>query len=134
MTTKVHVRFWMVKIWHALVFCALPIYLFGFFPWLLGFLVMNIVAGFMLSIVFQLAHTVEHTDFPVADADTNKFQDEFAAHQIKTTANFGTKNKFVSWYVGGLNFRLSIIYFLRFLIHIIRLLVVSLRRCVTNMS
>ncbi|MBK9551282.1 MAG: acyl-CoA desaturase [Saprospiraceae bacterium] len=107
MTTKVHVRFWMVKIWHALVFCALPIYLFGFFPWLLGFLVMNIVAGFMLSIVFQLAHTVEHTDFPVADADTNKFQDEFAAHQIKTTANFGTKNKFVSWYVGGLNFQIE---------------------------
>ena len=107
MTTKVHVRFWMVKIWHALVFCALPIYLFGFWPWLVGFLVMNIVAGFMLSIVFQLAHTVEHTHFPLPDADTNKFEDEFAEHQIKTTANFGTKNKIVSWYVGGLNFQIE---------------------------
>ncbi len=107
MTPKVHIRFWMVKIWHALVFCAIPIYLFGFWPWLLGFMVMNFVAGFVLSIVFQLAHTVEHTDFPVADVDTNKFQDEFAAHQIKTTANFGTKNKIVSWYVGGLNFQIE---------------------------
>jgi len=107
MTPKVHLRFWMVKVWHALVFCALPIYLFGFWPWLLGFLVMNIVAGFMLSIVFQLAHTVEHTHFPLPDADTNKFADEFAEHQIKTTANFGTKNKIVSWYVGGLNFQIE---------------------------
>ncbi|MFW1442967.1 fatty acid desaturase family protein, partial [Vibrio parahaemolyticus] len=28
-------------------------------------------------------------------------------HQIKTTANFATKNKFVSWLVGGLNFQIE---------------------------
>lgn len=107
MKTSDHVRFWLVKVWHALFFCALPIYIFGFWPWLLGFAIVNVIAGFVLSIVFQLAHTVEHTDFPLPDTETNKFEDEFAAHQIKTTANFGTKNKAVSWFVGGLNFQIE---------------------------
>jgi len=65
------------------------------------------VAGFVLSIVFQLAHTVEHTHFPLAHIDTNKLPDEFAIHQIKTTANFATQNKVVSWMVGGLNFQIE---------------------------
>lgn len=107
MTPKVHFRFWMVKIYHALFFIALPIYLFGFLPWLVGFLIVNLVAGFVLSIVFQLAHTVEHTEFPVADIETKMLPDEFAKHQIMTTANFGTKNKVVGWLVGGLNFQIE---------------------------
>jgi linoleoyl-CoA desaturase len=34
-------------------------------------------------------------------------EDEWAIHQIKTTANFATKNKLVSWLVGGLNFQIE---------------------------
>ena len=68
---------------------------------------MGMVAGLVLSIVFQLAHTVEHTEFPVADIDSNKLPDEFAIHQIKTTANFATHNKLISWLVGGLNFQIE---------------------------
>jgi len=68
---------------------------------------MTMVAGFVLSIVFQLAHTVEHTAFPTASEDNNTMSDEFAVHQIKTTANFATKNKLVSWLVGGLNFQIE---------------------------
>ncbi|MCO6459980.1 MAG: acyl-CoA desaturase [Saprospiraceae bacterium] len=102
-----HIRFWLVKIWHAIAFCILPIYLFGFWPWLLGFLIMSLTAGFCLSIVFQLAHTVEDTAFPLPDTDSNKFEDEFAAHQIKTTANFGTGSKVLSWLLGGLNFQVE---------------------------
>jgi linoleoyl-CoA desaturase len=45
--------------------------------------------------------------FPVADVETNKFEDEFATHQIKTTANFGTGSKTISWLVGGLNFQVE---------------------------
>ena len=43
----------------------------------------------------------------LADIDTNKMPDEFAAHQIKTTAKFATNNKLVSWWVGGLNFQIE---------------------------
>ena len=61
----------------------------------------------MLSIVFQLAHTVQHTSFVVPDAETGKIEEEWAIHQVKTTANFATKNRIVTWLVGGLNFQIE---------------------------
>jgi linoleoyl-CoA desaturase len=102
-----HIEFWGVKIYHAAVFVVIPIVFVGWANWIIGFIIMTFFAGFVLSIVFQLAHTVEHTEFPVADIETHKLPDEFAAHQIKTTANFATKNKLVSWLVGGLNFQIE---------------------------
>jgi linoleoyl-CoA desaturase len=102
-----HFAFWAAKLGYAFMMIALPIYLLGFVSWLVGFLVMVLFAGFVLSIVFQLAHTVEETAFPVAAIDTNKIENEWAIHQIETTANFATKNKLISWLVGGLNFQIE---------------------------
>lgn len=107
MGVKEHFSFWLIKVYHGFVFIVLPVMLVGWLSWLIGFLTFSVVAGFILSIVFQLAHTVEGTEFPVADEFSNKLPDEFAAHQIKTTANFATKNKLVSWFVGGLNFQIE---------------------------
>lgn len=102
-----HLVFWGFKLFHAFLFVGLPIYMVGFGDWLVAFLVITLVAGLVLSLVFQLAHTVEHTAFPVANVDTNKLEDEWAVHQIRTTANFATRNKVVSWLVGGLNFQIE---------------------------
>lgn len=107
MSTKEHIAFWAIKVFHLLAYCIIPILVWGFWSWLIGYLVMSFVGGFVLSIVFQLAHTVEHTEFPVADIETNRLEDEFAIHQIKTTANFATNNKTVSWLLGGLNFQIE---------------------------
>ena len=85
----------------------MPIYFVGFSAWLIGFLVFSLVTGFVISIVFQLAHTVEHTQFPVPQVSTGKLEDEWAIHQLKTTANFAPKNKFISWMIGGLNFQIE---------------------------
>ncbi|HEX4850467.1 MAG TPA: acyl-CoA desaturase, partial [Puia sp.] len=102
-----HLVFWGFKLFHAFLFVGLPIYKVGVTDWIIGFLILSCVAGFVLSLVFQLAHTVEHTAFPQANPDTGKMEDEWAVHQIKTTANFATKNKIVSWLVGGLNFQIE---------------------------
>ncbi|HVZ57318.1 MAG TPA: acyl-CoA desaturase [Chitinophagaceae bacterium] len=102
-----HLSFWGFKLLHAGLFIALPIYRVGVLDWLIGFLVASLVAGFVLSLVFQLAHTVEHTSFPVPDQQTGRMEDEWAIHQLKTTANFATRNKLVSWLVGGLNFQIE---------------------------
>ncbi len=107
MEARDHFAFWAIKVYHACVFILVPILMVGWLHWLVGFLIITSVSGFILSIVFQLAHTVEHTEFPVADLDSNRLPDEFAAHQIKTTANFATKSKLVSWLVGGLNFQIE---------------------------
>jgi linoleoyl-CoA desaturase len=107
MKLREHLSFWGFKILHAFIFMVLPIMVVGFSTWVIGFLVYGLFAGFILSIVFQLAHTVEDTHFPQANPQTNKMEDEWALHQLKTTANFATRNRFISWWVGGLNFQVE---------------------------
>ena len=71
-----------------------------------GFVLMHLIAGCTLSFVFQLAHMVEDVDnleFP----QEGMVEDEWMAHQLKTTANFARKNKLVSWFVGGLNYQIE---------------------------
>jgi linoleoyl-CoA desaturase len=102
-----HISFWSFKLLHAFIFVAVPIYTLGFSAWVIGFLVYGMFTGVVLSIVFQLAHTVEQTNFPRANAATGKMEDEWAIHQLKTTANFATRNKLITWWVGGLNFQVE---------------------------
>jgi linoleoyl-CoA desaturase len=102
-----HFSFWGFKALHLILFIVIPVYMVGFLPWLLGFLVYGLFAGIILSVVFQLAHTVEGTYFPVVDQKNIQIEDEWVIHQLKTTANFATQNKVVSWFIGGLNFQIE---------------------------
>ncbi len=102
-----HISFWGFKVLHAFIFMVIPIMTVGFSTWVIGFLVYTMFAGVVLSIVFQLAHTVEQTHFPQANTETGKMEDEWAIHQLKTTANFATSNRLISWWVGGLNFQVE---------------------------
>ncbi len=38
---------------------------------------------------------------------SGKIENEWAIHQVATTANFATDNKLISWLVGGLNFQIE---------------------------
>lgn len=107
MSLSDHLVFWTFKVINLTLYVVLPIYTLGFVNWIVGFSIFSVVAGFVLSIVFQLAHTVEHTSFPVADVDSGRFEDEWAVHQLKTTANFAPRSKIISWFVGGLNFQVE---------------------------
>src|SRR6266498_1904342 len=107
MAFKDHFYFWFYKVISYSLFILLPMLVVGVVPTIVGFIICAVVAGFILSIVFQLAHTVEHTAFPVADEGTGKIEDEWAIHQLKTTANFATRNRIISWFVGGLNFQIE---------------------------
>ena len=102
-----HLVFWGFKALYVFLFVVLPIYTLGLVEWLVGFLVFSVVTGFVISIIFQLAHTVEHTHFPMPNATTGKLEDEWAVHQLKTTANFAPQNKLISWFVGGLNYQIE---------------------------
>ena len=107
MTPYEHFSFWTAKLVYTFMFVALPIMLLGFTTWLVGFLIITMVTGLAISIVFQLAHTVEHTDFPMPNEISGKIENEWAIHQIHTTANFATKSKTISWLLGGLNFQIE---------------------------
>ena len=78
-------------------------------PWpqiLFGYLVMNMVAGFVLGVVFQMAHVVEAAEFVAADR-SSRIEDEWFLHQMRTTANFATENRLLTLYVGGLNHQIE---------------------------
>lgn len=107
MSVNDHLYFWAYKILSLAIFVVIPMITVGVIDTIIGYLIMTLVAGFILSIVFQLAHTVEHTHFPMPDEFSGKMEDEWAIHQLKTTANFATKNRFISWFVGGLNFQIE---------------------------
>jgi linoleoyl-CoA desaturase len=112
---KIGVKKWNVlteiivaKIAYLSIFFVLPI-IFGHFAWyqvLAGFLSMHFVAGVITTVVFQLAHVVEHTDYFQPD-DANQLENSWAVHQLNTTANFAKNNHIINWFVGGLNFQIE---------------------------
>jgi linoleoyl-CoA desaturase len=73
---------------------------------IIGFMVMHIVAGAILGIVFQLAHVVEETEHLVPN-ENGMMENAWCIHQLRTTANFGPTNKILTWFVGGLNFQVE---------------------------
>ena len=108
LSAKNHIVFWITKLHYAIFFIAIPVFVWGWAGWLVGFLVANAAMGLSLSLVFQLAHVVENTEFEHIPMDTTKhIESAWAEHQIKTTANFAMDNKTISWFVGGLNYQIE---------------------------
>ena len=105
-------REWVILIASKLVFAGyifLVPFLFTSLLWwqiLIGILMMHYIAGFLLTIIFQPAHVVEGTEFPLPD-EQRTLADNWAIHQLRTTTNFGNKSRWFSWYVGGLNFQIE---------------------------
>ncbi len=107
MDFKEHFMFWVGKLFFIAFYIVLPIMLIGWKWWLAGFIISQFTLGLTLAIVFQLAHVVEHAEFDSAGVDPVKIENEWAIHQVKTTANFAFSNKLVTWFVGGLNYQIE---------------------------
>ena len=73
---------------------------------LVGIFIMHYITGFILAIIFQPAHVIDGTEYPLPD-DSGALQNNWAIHQMLTTTNFGNKSRWFSWFVGGLNFQIE---------------------------
>ena len=104
---KQHIVFWFSKFLYVTFYVAIPIYYLGWQSWLVGFLIVHMTMGLTLSIVFQLAHTVEKTKFDSVGEDQKVIDSEWAIHEIRSTADFAAQNKVISWLIGGLNFQIE---------------------------
>jgi len=96
------------KVWYMALTLALPMIVVEL-PWwqvLLGFLLMHFICGLVLAFIFQLAHVIEETDFYVTD-DNNSVENNWAIHQMRTTANYANGSVIFTWLVGGLNFQIE---------------------------
>ena len=102
-----HLLFWASKVLYAFFYVAVPIYFLGWQPWLTGFLIIHFTMGLTLTVVFQLAHMVEKATVVLAEDSPKIIESEWAIHEVKTTADFATGNRVISWLVGGLNFQIE---------------------------
>lgn len=89
----------------AIVVPLLVLHVSGW-QFLVGFLAMNLTAGAILGIVFQLAHVVETTEHP-EPGPGGAIPQTWLAHELMTTSNFGRRNRLLCWYVGGLNYQVE---------------------------
>lgn len=96
------------KIVYYILFIALPLIFLPITWWqfIIGFVVMHMAEGLVLGLVFQLAHVVEGTDFPISDEQGN-IEEAWAVHQMRTTANFCRKSFLATWLCGGLNMQVE---------------------------
>jgi linoleoyl-CoA desaturase len=86
---------------------AIPMLLHPWWAVLSVYAVGAFVSGVVLSIVFQLAHCVLEADFPEPPVNGERLPTEWAVHQVQTTVNFARRNRFLSWFLGGLNYQIE---------------------------
>jgi linoleoyl-CoA desaturase len=94
------------KIIYYLIFLVVPILLLPLaWYWVLSFfLIMHFVCGIILSTIFQTAHVMPTSEFPLPD-ETGAMDNNWAIHQLLTTSDFSPKSRIFSWFIGGLNYQ-----------------------------
>ena len=101
-------RLWVFKVvfysWAVAIPLAMPH--ISLWEFVAVFLTIHLTAGLILGVVFQLAHVVEHIDYPEPTAD-GAMPDDWMVHELRTTSNFGRASAILRWYVGGLNFQVE---------------------------
>ena len=105
--------FFLTKIFYVGYALVLPLLFHPLLQVLIVFLGVHLILGLTISIIFQLAHTVEGNTFPRPAAPTGTIENEWAIHEVETTANFAPKNRLATWYLGGLNFQIEHHLFVR---------------------
>lgn len=107
LTTKEGLLLIATKIFYYTVALGIPMMFHSVTNVLLCFLFSHLVLGLTLTTVFQLAHTTENVAFPEPAANSTQIENEWAAHQVETTADFAPNSRFAAWYLGGLNYQIE---------------------------
>ena len=96
------------KFFYALMIIVLPLFFaqVAWFVVILSFVLMQLIAGLVLSLVFQPAHVIPETSF-TKPSPSGDVEADAKVHQLYTTANFSMKSKWFTWFVGGLNFQVE---------------------------
>jgi linoleoyl-CoA desaturase len=100
--------FWASKVGYCILAFVIPSFFNSFTDVALGFLLCGLIVGLVISVTFQLAHTVQETlmasiDSVNHDKTEGYIDHENRIHQVLTTANFAVHNPIIRFYTGGLN-------------------------------
>lgn len=96
------------KIIYYTYILVIPILLLPIAWWwiLIMFFTMHFIAGVTLGTVFQSAHVVPTSEYPLPDEE-GALKNSWTIHQMLTTANFAPRSRIFSWYIGGLNYQIE---------------------------
>ncbi len=105
---KEWIKLIVVKTVYSFLIIGLPILFTNYLWWqvLIGFSTMHIVAGVIMSTIFQMAHVVRGLNQPLPNIDL-VITNEWMVHQLNVTSNFAPNNKLLFWYAGGLNYQIE---------------------------
>lgn len=96
------------KVMYYSVFLILPLVTIPVsWYWVIaGFLLMHFTSGLVLSSIFQTAHVVPTSEYPVPDGN-GELDNNWTIHQLYTTSNYAPESTIFSWMVGGLNYQVE---------------------------
>ncbi len=93
---------------YFIIFLGIPLWFSAFSWWqvLIGFMVIHLTAGMIMSTIFQMAHVVEGAEQPLPDSN-GVIHHDWLAHQLLSTSDFAPNNRILGWYCGGLNYQIE---------------------------
>lgn len=96
------------KIFYYSIFLCIPILVLpiSWYWTILFFITMHFVSGLILSTIFQTAHVMPSSNYPLPDENGN-IENDWAVHQLLTTSDYAPKSKIFSWLIGGLNYQIE---------------------------
>ncbi|WP_084190388.1 MULTISPECIES: acyl-CoA desaturase [Reichenbachiella] len=98
----------LLKVMYYSYSLIIPLIVVPLAPWLIivAFLAMHFMTGLFISIVFQTAHVMPSSDFPMPDEE-GMIHDDWSVHQLATTSNYAPNSRLFSWFIGGLNYQVE---------------------------
>ena len=100
--TRERAELFVCKGLYLLVFVLPPIVVLPLAWAAAAFVLFHVLFSWLLAIVFQLAHLTPGMEFEGVRAG-----DDWAKHQIRTTADFATSSRLATWFTGGLNHQIE---------------------------
>lgn len=73
---------------------------------LLGNFLMHIAASYFLTLALVASHVSENAVFPLPDSN-GIMPYSWSHHQVVTTTDFATNNRFITWILGGFNHHIA---------------------------
>ncbi len=101
------ITFWVGKLIFFTIMFVLPMTVFPWWQVLIGFMIVMLTASLILGVIFQLAHINTHAAFPEPMGKPPHIDNEWAIHQVETTADFAPHNRLLSFFIGGLNYQIE---------------------------
>jgi linoleoyl-CoA desaturase len=96
------IEFLVCKGLYLLLFVLPPFFILPLTWAIAAFFLFHLVFSWALATVFQVAHLTPGMEF-----DGVRASDDWAVHQLRTTANFATGSRLTTWLTGGLNHQIE---------------------------